>query len=478
MFVSTKFQSILSFLAATAKNPLVIKEVANVISQEEWEDRMLSKESMKALGLKGSPKLSRVLLSAGVNQQTMEMALSGAKNPTKALNSAPTTYVVGHFSPESRKWLYDQGNSIHYSSCQANNPKAAWSGGGGYLRIDQELKTWNEGDLLMWVCGEPMFKGGDGFTARAKLRVVYSDRNYRQVAGLYIDRPYGQYNILLSELDHLRTWWEEYSRTKTPLYIAPVWQRENGGGSDFERMYGGNSKPLYCPSSKEGYQDTMTRREGPYTFLFEVRKNPESLLVHAYQSRDYVWGVYTTPLSDVRYNAQSNRMVVKHLSERTARKSIYVKALTQGYGLARRHGFQVLSVTWEVSHFSNTGLEGCYRLHLQGQDITVGVTIDTADDGEQFISRCGFMDDDLFIMASNFEADGDHSVNVYTDYPSLGFFKPIRITQGRRRKTDVWEPEPGYYNEFSQYQTISQEDFEFDWGLMIETTEPEPPDDD
>ena len=291
---------VIGFLATFAN--ITFQETARLLAEclteDEFKKRLLTSETMKSLGLKGSPKLSKVLLSFGIPKLKVDMALSGG--------STSRTRVL----MEKLIDLWAQGNSIHFSSCQATDPRASWSQGTEYVRIDEDEQYYGT-EMFLWVAGDRMSEtNSEGFLARAKLRIMYADRGCREIAGLYIDRPYGQYSLLMEEIFQLHKSWKEYSGTDTPLLMPPVWQRDNGSGTDFQSKYGGRyPRLLYCPSAEGGYQDTMNIGIGPYDFFHEVsvedkeedRKKPQ---MEAYLSRQKQATVYMTGYKDVCWNAQ------------------------------------------------------------------------------------------------------------------------------------------------------------------------------
>lgn len=273
------------------------------LTQDEWDAGKLSKERCAQLGVR-SPKLSKALIALGMPAERVAMLLSG-----KSTKSDGVTQVWGedHYTDA----LYDQGNSIHYSSCQATDSGAKWfqdsNHGPEYNEIAGDRKFWGE-SLFIWAVGQPMSWDGEGFKARAKLRVCY-EKDSKEVAGLYIDRPYGQYNLLLDNISQLNHWWDTYSKERgypiTPLLMAPLWQRNDGGGSDFQSEYGGRyERLLWVPSYSSGYQDTLSGGHGGlYDFFIDVSSNTP-LTVRTYKAREKVKGVRHHNVKEVMYNPQ------------------------------------------------------------------------------------------------------------------------------------------------------------------------------
>lgn len=265
------------------------------LSIEEWETKRVSKENQVKFGFK-SPKLSKILLSLGMKEKEVSTLLSSStkqEGETKVLSD--------------RNTCLEQGNSIYYSSCQATDSRAAWKGDTEYNQVDEDLKVVGK-SLFFWVTGQPMSSDGKGYKARAKLRLIYEDIGCSILAGLYVDRPYGQHQLLLNNFYQLEIWWENYCNkigcSNLPILMPPVWQRADGAGNDFQEMYGNQKgKRYYCPSAEYGYQDTLSRGIGGYNFFVE-KTEKESLLMQAYKKRTKIGGVYLSSLSEVKYNPQ------------------------------------------------------------------------------------------------------------------------------------------------------------------------------
>ena len=191
------------------------------ISESEWEAKLLSRETQKRLGLR-SPKLSKFLL--------------GKKVPETVLQKVMLKKTSTYFSP----LLLEQGDSLHYSSCQARDPRAKWFKEGKLsLWEEGDLQAYQEGHLLMWVAGRPMSEDGKGFKARAKIRMVYAKEG--SLLGVYVDRVYGQ-SELLREEDLSELLFEEFGHEVPILEIV------------YDSLKGEEGT---IPSSSLGYQDTL-----------------------------------------------------------------------------------------------------------------------------------------------------------------------------------------------------------------------------
>jgi hypothetical protein len=300
----------LRFLSFSATKPAKVRRLAEFMTKEEWNCKILSSVTMKRLGLKGSPKLSKVLVSLGVPSRKVELMLSGS---VKSVVASNVSYVTN-----DEAYIEDQGNSVYYSSCQATDSRAKWSGGDSYCRVEEDLEAWG---LFLWCIGDPMHVDGKGFIARAKVRLLTDSDD--EVCGLYIDRPYGAHQLLMDNVQDLVDWWSDYCREQEygnqPIYLAPTWQREDGEGADFEYRFGGRSKAMYCPSAELGYQDTMSNGYGPYTFFKRLGVESGTWTKKAYLARPKQDNVYLCSLKDVDYNAQKAAFVVPNVADKAWR---------------------------------------------------------------------------------------------------------------------------------------------------------------
>ena len=244
------------------------------LTPEEWKKRQVSKETLESLGLKGSPKLSKVLVSLGIPEKRVNLIL-GAK---MAPNSSFTRVNSDQLS------CLEQGNSLYFKSCQATDSRSKWGAIDIALNKLKEDLPFMGKSLFLWTVGEPMAIDGSGFRARAKIRVVYTDDSTSKVVGLYIDRVYGQVELLLSHLQELEKWSLDHFGEEIPLL-------EIG-----EEIRG------YVPSVLGGYQDTL--RIGFNGFNNFKKKTKKTLLYQAYNSRNKECGVYLNPLKAVEINFQ------------------------------------------------------------------------------------------------------------------------------------------------------------------------------
>lgn len=299
----------LRFLSFSATKPAKVRRLAEFLTKEEWNAKLLSSLTMKRLGLKGSPKLSKVLVSQGVPSRKVELMLGGS---VKSVVASNVSYVTNDAA-----YIEAQGNSVYYSSCQATDSRAKWSGDDSYCRVEEDLQAIESG-LFLWCIGDPMHKDGKGFIARAKLRLLTDSDN--EVCGLYIDRPYGAHQLLMDNVDDLVSWWSDHCAEQgygnQPIYLAPSWQREDGEGANFEYRFGGRSKPMYCHSAELGYQDSMSNGYGPYTFFKRLGVESGTWTKKAYLARPKQDNVYLCSLKDVDYNAQKAAFVTPNVVDK------------------------------------------------------------------------------------------------------------------------------------------------------------------
>lgn len=303
-----KLQQALTLTGVQQNNAKALT-LAALLTDEECQTRQLSKETlgvMRRLTPKvgSSPKLSKVLLGLGLPQKVVSLLLA-----------APNAAALPRVSSISED-LLEQGDSVHYESCQST--------GNPLSRVSQEIQFLGE-SLWLFVIGQRKSLDGQGFTARAKIRLMTLDPEGQEPAGFYLERPYGQYSSLLMHLEVLREWVSEWCKEKgltpLPILIAPVWQRDNGGSNDFQTLYGGSyAKSLYCPSCAGGYMDTMVwGASARYDFFKEVAR-PEPIpsredadaykaflmraVKKAYMERPFFVGVYTCALNEHVWNPQ------------------------------------------------------------------------------------------------------------------------------------------------------------------------------
>jgi hypothetical protein len=468
-----QLSEILSLLAVQFNNSFV-KELSELMTEEECNSRLLSKSTLagfKRLCPKvgSSPRLSKILLSLGIPEKAVSLALS-----------TPTIDILPRVSAELRD-LLEMGDSTHFISCQASNHS---------MRKVEQLIPYLGEHLFLWVLGERQSESGDGFKARAILRVMYSDKDYAQPAGLYIDRPYGQSGTLLFYVSHLKEWWDNWCAQKgfstSPILMPPVWQRDNGGGNDFQYLHGGlYSEFLYCPSAEAGYKDTLTHLSGPYDCFSALNLEVRNLHLKAYHERPWEWGVYLCSLREHLYNAQKCafltpprereprgiltsdereqiQTLIAHFGHPTSGS---FKRVTYVYeGIALSFGSQEIALIREMLYYPSLEEEGKYielfdlsskKVEHDLPELGLWRAVSLKDkfnlpgaawwgnsvevEGKSFFfTNLGRGSIQLYTSGGELFLDiSRNSIKVVTDQPSLGYLKPEKIKNIRLDEPDT-----------------------------------------
>lgn len=417
-----------------------VTELALKLSKEEWSNGKLSQHTMAALGRKGSPKLSKVLTSMGIPQNRVEMAL--AARPQVDASMKPYVECV------DVNYLKEQGNSIHFSSCQATRPEARWNGGTDYNGIEGDLPFYTD-TLFLWVLGLPMSLSEEGFIARAKLRVMFHGIRCEEPAGLYIDRPYGDEALLMTHLDSLHRWWREYCEDRrwplTPLLIAPEWRRDDGAGISMEARYGGRYARLWCPSGQGGYQDTLHKGLGPYTFFKEVELRSQDILLESYKRRameiksrfsgeERTYTVHHHPHKATSFNPQAGGLSVPKYHERGWRGSLSPAMQTAlakifrewGKGLEGAFTWRFFFCDWLEWEYVFVEIEFSFR----GTRIFYRSGYHLSDEhGDYFSNEVYYLANlaNLDVLLFELQNLGEGPTVVHYDWPEAGFMKAVPL---------------------------------------------------
>lgn len=257
-------------LTAINSNNAKLTELAKKLTPDEWRSKKI-----------GNKKLSKHLLSLGLANEDVSALLS-------ATITDVSTRVVS-----DEDTCRNQGNSIYYSSCQATDDRAKHKSSSAMNSIDGDMIHLGK-SLFFWVAGNSMSVDGKGFTARAKLRIMYCDTDHSEVFGLWLERIYGNALILLSNFKELTDWWNGTMQQSTPVYKRSV-KKKNG--------------IVYIPSAQDGYQDTASYEQNYYELVVE-----ESLISKAYKAR-IKEGTYKYPLSAVKFNPQNCELVLPKIEK-------------------------------------------------------------------------------------------------------------------------------------------------------------------
>ena len=263
-------------LTAINSNNAKLIELAKKLTPDQWRSKKI-----------GNKKLSKHLLSLGLDNKDVSDLLSATVTDTTRIVSDEDTCL-------------NQGNSIYYSSCQATDDRAKHEGSSFMNSIDGDMIHLGK-SLFFWVAGESMSVDGKGFTARAKLRIMYCDTDHSEVFGLWLERIYGNALILLSNFKDLTDWWNGTMQQSTPVY-KKSFKRKNG--------------IVYIPSAQDGYQDTTSYEQNYYELVVG-----ESLISKAYKAR-IKEGTYKYPLSAVKFNPQNCELVLPKIEKKKYRGHI------------------------------------------------------------------------------------------------------------------------------------------------------------
>ena len=292
-------------LAAINSNNAKLVDLARQLTPDEWINKKI-----------GNKKLSRHLLSIGLPNEDVSDLLSATVTDTM-------TRIVS-----DEDTCRNQGNSVYYSSCQATDYRAKHDANSSMNEIDGDMKHLGK-SLFFWVTGNSMSVDGKGFTARAKLRIMYSDPNHTKIFGLWLEKIYGNALILMSNFNDLTNWWHRDMQQSTSIY----------------KVCNDRSNTLvFIPSAADGYQDTASTS----TYYYQVVMN-ESLLTKAYKMRSFnefkSSKTYRYPLADVKFNPQNCEFILPKVVDKSYRGEIdsdtrrYINMLIELFGFPKSSEF-------------------------------------------------------------------------------------------------------------------------------------------
>jgi hypothetical protein len=261
-------------ILAVLTNSTSLLELVEGLSEQELASRLVSKEKMTKYKLRGSPKLSKILLAFGLPQKLVSLALSN--------QAVGNSRISAQYDD-----LRDQGNSIHYSSCQATDQRAKWykdaTNVAAYLDIDGDVPHLGK-TLFLWISGQRMSIDGEGFKARAKLRLIYSDPDsLHNLVAVYVDKIYGDVKLLKSDLPLLKEWVKQKFGNIKIVSATSQWPEKRGFtfGED-----------VFCPSAVSGSQDSTPPGIRGETYHKLLSTERESYFMYKYQLRNKQCGVY------------------------------------------------------------------------------------------------------------------------------------------------------------------------------------------
>lgn len=279
------------------------KKFLKVVAVEELLKGSISE--YKAWG-STSPKLSKVLAALGLNNQEVSEVCGFLRKPST--ESRVTA---------KKEEMLDQGNSIHFSSCQATDERSKFMKEDAdttyQYKLVEDLQYAGK-SLFLWVVGQPMHIDGRGYEARAKVRII-TDLSKRKVMGLYIDRMYGHTPYLYLELDRLKALWDAFS-IKRGWELTPLLERDGGGDDNG-----------YCPSCHSGYQDTIPNELGCYVPLAPVADFSDISWIRTCDFNAH--GVHTWSTKQIRFVPNRNVMYkvpdssplcVDHIDQRSRKR--------------------------------------------------------------------------------------------------------------------------------------------------------------
>ena len=275
------YQDMLKLVAINSDNSK-LTQLARQLTLNEWKEKKI-----------GNKKLSKHLLSIGLDN----------KDVSNLLSATVTDIMTRIVSDEDT--CRNQGNSVYYSSCQATDYRAKHDADESMNRINGDMKHLGK-SLFFWVTGNSMSVDGKGFTARAKLRIMYSDPNHTKIFGLWLEKIYGNALILMSNFNDLTNWWHRDMQQSTSIY----------------KVCNDRSNTLvFIPSAADGYQDTASTS----TYYYQVVMN-ESLLTKAYKMRSFnefkSSKTYQYPLADVKFNPQNCEFILPEVVDKKYRGEI------------------------------------------------------------------------------------------------------------------------------------------------------------
>ena len=356
------FKQVLTLLALQFNQPQV-RNLAELMSAEEWKAKQLAKETMTSLGLKGSPKLSKILVGMGIPTRRVELILNGTKKEA-------TTKIYYHdseneeFTQESEWFVWHQ-TSTHFESCQYD--------GSSYDKREWDKEDFDSFMLYFWVAG------GRELKARAKVRLLATlgDDDHLTINDgfyLYVERPYGNSSLLMDDFNTLIQFGMDieagvdYRYPFKGILMPPVWDRPNGMNPDFQSQYGGLWKgPDLYNLASSGYQDTLTNGQGPYNCFVSVYGPESPSLSHqAYKGRPKQGNVYLQSLQSVEWNAQKGLVFKKqddprinptrpangakdhsHTIHRMVKAGLKIESHVEYQG--RRHRIRASRLIWDLN---------------------------------------------------------------------------------------------------------------------------------
>lgn len=286
-------------LYAVKYNNCNLNKLSQLITVREWNKRTVDRHKLNevfTIRFK-SPKLSKVLTTLGLSEIEAGNILS---EKVISHNDDNVTEIKG-----TQLYCLEQGNSIHYRSCQATDNRAAYNGGDYSLDVDGDLLHIGK-DLFMWTVGSPMIIDGEGFTSRVKLRICRVSATDNRLTALFVDKIYGNKAALLDNVHGLEKWWSGYCFRYNNGIDLPIYIEDDNTK---------NEVILYSASAKDGYQDSFSSCSCTNRHYRLLTAHNVNLIKEAYTHRLKEDNVYLESISEVDYNPQSREFKVKNRKE-------------------------------------------------------------------------------------------------------------------------------------------------------------------
>ena len=373
------YQDMLKLAAINSNNSKLV-ELAKQLTPDEWISKKI-----------GNKKLSRHLLSIGLDNKDVSDLLSATATDTM-------TRIVS-----DEDTCRNQGNSIYYSSCQATDDRAKHDANSSMNTIDGDMKHLGE-SLFFWVAGNSMSVDGKGFTARAKLRIMYSDPNHTKIFGLWLEKIYGNASILMSNFNDLTNWWIRDMQQSTSIY---------------KHCSDRSNIPVFIPSAANGYQDTALTS----THYYQVVMN-ESLLSKAYKMRSFnkfkSSKTYKYSLADVKFNPQNCEFILPKVVDKSYRGEIdsdtrrYINILIELFGFPKSSKFDKTNYRTYITFKYEDDVEVILYMCRVGFSINYNgnYLLDCSRNGTRVLSNYGgfikpliipyFYQDNVLIVTNNY----------------------------------------------------------------------------
>jgi len=200
--------------------------VLAMLKPEELITGLMTVETKRRLEAR-SPKVTKVL-----PQQVAEVY--------GQLSRMEVIKVATYEDTKDDRYVLYQSDSVHFRSCMASGIHDGCKGCHHDEFIDGELDMYHQGHMHIAYLGKPWHVDGKGYIARAKLRVVYDNREDMNVLGCYIENVYGDSALFHASRESLRAWVKQRYGDHTDIY-------------DLDR---GNGRLCYVPSFGRGYDDS------------------------------------------------------------------------------------------------------------------------------------------------------------------------------------------------------------------------------